>query len=265
MKKWIVYLNLFSLLLVSGTTFAAEQGASVQKNAHRTLVKRVQQTESLRVLFIGNSYSFHIPKLFAQLARNEGHTVDISQVTKGGWTLAKHAASQKILDTIAQGNWDIVVLQEQSLIPSFPEEQRIKMMDVAAKTLVLAIRKANAIPVFFLTWGRKNGDQQNADIFPSDTFAAMQQRLTRGYHQAAKATGGVWVVPVGEVWSSVRKSKKDSNLYAKDGSHPAAGGNYLGACVFYSAFYNKEVKNPSQTVIDARNLTKAAGSVRIKP
>jgi len=84
-------------------------------SAHQALVTRVKQAETLRVLFVGNSYSFKIPKQFGQLARAEGRKLEVAQVTKGGWTLAKHAASEDTLQQIAHGKWDIVVLQEQSL------------------------------------------------------------------------------------------------------------------------------------------------------
>ncbi|NWK57283.1 hypothetical protein HW115_16800 [Verrucomicrobiaceae bacterium N1E253] len=230
---------------------------------HQALVDRVKKAKPFRVLFVGNSYSFKIPKQFAKIAEAEGRNVEVSQVTKGGWTMKRHAKSEETLGRIGKGNWDVVVLQEQSQIPSFEEQQRKKLMDPAVKSLVKAIRDADAIPVLFLTWGRKDGDKANAKMFPSDSYQAMQQRLQHGYRQAAKAGGGVWVVPVGEVWSRVRKAGDDVGLYAKDGSHPAAAGNFLGACVFYSAFYDQEVKQTQSKVPKAKALKQAAASVRL--
>jgi len=255
-KKWIICIGLCCGLLVSAQVSVVVAGQS----SHRVLVDRVKKAPRLRVLFIGNSYSYHIPKQFETLARGEGRKVEVKQVTKGGWTLKKHAASKVTLKKIANGHWDVVVLQEQSQIPSFQEDQRKKLMDPAVRTLVKSIRQANAIPVFFQTWGRKNGDKENAQTFPKDTYQAMQKRLIRGYSKAAEVGGGVWVVPVGQVWSEVRASRKGKGLYAKDGSHPAAAGNYLGACVFYVSFYDTLVKKPSQKIEGARQLAKAAGT-----
>jgi hypothetical protein len=234
----------------------------MQKHPHKALVDRVKQAKELRVLFIGNSYSFKIPKQFEKLARAERHKLTVEQETKSSWTLAKHAASRQTLDRIAQGKWDIVVLQEQSRIPSFSESQRQRGMYPAAKSLAAAIREAGAIPVFFLTWGRKDGDKQNTK---NDTYAAMQERLTQGYEMAAKHAGDACVVPVGNVWSMIRSEGQNNELYAKDGSHPSAAGNYLGACVFYTTFYDAEVDNPSSQVPDAADLAKAAASARLKP
>lgn len=261
MRIFVIGLYLcVSLWANGGTTDGANAGQEVKDiSAHRALVTRVKQAETLRVLFVGNSYSFKIPKQFGQLARAEGQKLEVAQVTKGGWTLAKHAASKETLNQIAQGKWDIVVLQEQSQIPSLPENQRVKMMDPAAKALASAVRKAKAIPVFFMTWGRKDGDKKNAQHFPDDTYTAMQNRLCQGYHKAATQADGAYIVPVGEVWSAVRAASKDALLYAKDGSHPGVGGNYLGACVFYCAFYDQAVTSAAEAkVADAEDLAQAA-------
>jgi hypothetical protein len=212
------------------------------------VLQRVKQARTLRVLFVGNSYSFQIPKVFEKLAISEGKRIKVSQVTKGGWTLKKHAKSQETLQTISKGKWDIVVLQEQSQIPAFSEEQRNKQMNPSAKTLADAVRSAGGIPVFFLTWGRRDGDKQNASMFPNDTYESMQNRLIEGYQTAAQYAGGIYVVPVGKAWATLRKSGKDKGLYTKDGSHPDKRGIYLGACTFYSAFYNESIKKPAHNI-----------------
>ena len=232
--------------------------------AHATLADRVKKAKTLRVLFVGNSYSFKIPKVFESIAKAEGKSITVEQVTKGGWTLKKHANAKETLDKIAQGKWDVVVLQEQSQLPALPEPQRSKMMYPAAKKLADAIRSADAVPVFFLTWGRKDGDKKNAVAFPNDSYAAMQKRLIAGYKNAATHAGGAHIIPVGEVWSVLRQMKKDEGLYSGDGSHPAKRGNYLGACVFYNALYNERVKKKAAHIADSdkiRDVASMAGLV----
>ena len=226
---------LLSFLLLPLLPLAAQEATK----AHRELVDRVKASKPLRVLFVGNSYSFKIPRAFETLAKEEGKNVEVEQLTKGGWTLAKHAKAEATLEKIAAKKWDIVVLQEQSQTPAFPEGQRRQVMDPAAKSLADAIRKAGAIPVFFQTWGRRDGDKQNAKTYPNDTFKAMQKRLTDGYRNAAKAAGNAHVIPVGEIWAKVLASGDGDKLYSKDGSHPASDGNKLGATVFYSAFFDE--------------------------
>lgn len=217
-------------------------GVAVAERLEEKLVARVAEAKPARILFVGNSYSFQVPKKFEEVATREGRKVLVEQVTKGGWTLAKHAASDKTLEMIRSGKWDVVVLQEQSQIPAFPKGQRDEVMLPAAKTLVEEVRKAGAIPVFFVTWGRRDGDRKNAEMFPDDTMEAMQKRLTTGYREAAEAAGGVAMVPVGPTWVRAKAEDLADGLFSKDGSHPAADGVYLTACVFYATFYDAGVR-----------------------
>lgn len=221
------------------------------------LTARVQAGNPARILFVGNSYSFQVPKAFAAVATAEGSRIVVEQVTKGGWTLAKHAASEATLDKIRGGRWDVVVLQEQSQMPATPEAQRQRVMIPAAKLLVDEIRKSGAIPVMFVTWGRRDGDKQNAKVFPNDTMESMQKRLNTGYREAAESSGGVALIPVGPTWLAAKKAGELDRLFAKDGSHPAKDGVYLSACVFYTTFYATEVKKAPPAQAD---LAKIAGS-----
>lgn len=238
---------------------------AMRGDPRQRLRRRVAGASGLRVLFVGNSYSFQVPKVFENLARAEGKQVSVEQVTTGGWTLARHAAAAATLAKIKNGRWHVVVLQEQSQLPAFPEGQRAGLMDPAVKKLAAAARAAGAQPVLFLTWGRKDGDRQNASRFPGDTYAAMQKRLTQGYEKAARRAGGIAIVPVGRVWGEVLKQGAGAGLYTRDGSHPDRAGNYLAACVFYSCFYGEAVKAAARGVPGAAALAKAAASARTEP
>jgi hypothetical protein len=216
--------------------------AAMAETLEAELTGRLQKAAPARVLFVGNSYSFQVPKVLANLAQSEGRKIVVEQVTKGGWTLARHAKAEATLARIRDGGWDVVVLQEQSQTPAFPKAQRERGMIPAAKALVAEIRKAGAVPAMFVTWGRRDGDQQNAKIFPGDTMEAMQVRLETGYREAADEAGGAVLVPVGPTWLKARNAGKMDGLFAKDGSHPAKDGVYLSACVFYVTFYDTGVR-----------------------
>ena len=201
--------------------------AEVRNRADRAL---------LRILFVGNSYSFDLPKVFGDLAKANGKRVLVQQFTNGGWTLAKHAKSEKLERILRDSKWDIVVLQEQSQTPAFPRQQRKELMETPAKKLVDEIREADAIPVFFLTWGRRDGDRSN---FADDTFEEMQKRLNAGYSETAEATGGCAIVPVGKVWATQVERGDGKPLYRKDGSHPSKLGSQLAALIFYTSIYGR--------------------------
>jgi hypothetical protein len=199
------------------------------------LRKRMSGKEG-RILFVGNSYSFKVPGVVARMVRERGGKVVVEQVTRGGWTLRKHAESEETLEKIREGKWDVIVLQEQSQMPSFGKKARERDLNPFAKALADEARKAGAQPVFFLTWGRRDGDQRNN---PEDTYAGMQSRLETGYREAAVSAGSALVVPVGKAWAREMKAGRGKGLYAKDGSHPTAEGVRLSAKVFVEFFFGK--------------------------
>jgi hypothetical protein len=79
-----------------------------------------------------------------------------------------------VLRALGEGKWEIVVLQEQSTIPSFERERRAPMMDAYAHRLHEEIARSGARTLLYMTWGYRDGDRQNR---PGDTNAAMQDRL----------------------------------------------------------------------------------------
>jgi len=72
---------------------------------------------SLKALFIGNSYTFcnKLPWIVSKLAESAGKNLIVDMVTQGGVSLEWHAHNQETLDAIDKGGWDIVVLQDFSL------------------------------------------------------------------------------------------------------------------------------------------------------
>ena len=199
--------------------------------------------QTVDVLFLGNSYTYSndLPGTLRQLALSLGDTVNTAQSTPGGYTFEGHttlAASQQFID---QGGWDFVVLQEQSQIPSFPIAQVQADCFPFAAQLVDSIRVHSpcAEPVFFMTWGRQNGDAQNcANWPPVCTFDGMNALLRERYLMMA-VDNSAWCAPVGAAWKQVRDQQPGINLYSSDGSHPAVAGTYLAACTFYATLYRE--------------------------
>ena len=192
--------------------------------------------EMTRILFVGNSYSGQIRKTLTNLikASAEGKTTELEFITPGGKTLGFHLDTQATLEKIKTGNWDFVVLQDQSQTPAvFPEK-----FESAAIDLDKLIDASGAKTIFYQTWGRKDGDKMNPQTMP--TYKAMQKKLSDSYASAAKRCDAI-LAPVGDTWAKVRKAdpKLGDSLYKADGSHPSAQGAYLAACVFYVTFFEK--------------------------
>ena len=199
--------------------------------------------QTKNVLFLGNSYinSNSLPQLTANIALSFNDTLNWDSNTPGGYTFQLHSTNTTTLSKIAASNWDYIMLQEQSQIPSFPPSQVANDCYPFASILVDSIKSANscAEPIFFMTWGRENGDQSNcANYPPLCTYDGMQSRLRESYIEMS-IDNQCSVSPVGAAWKYVRDQYPSIALYSSDGSHPSIYGSYLAACVHYSSIYKK--------------------------
>lgn len=185
------------------------------------------------VLFIGNSYSFGVPKEFRKLAKSRGLKVRVGHSTNGGWTLARHAAHPPTLGKLRNGNWDVVVIQEHSLTPARSERKRRRDMDPAVRRLVSEIRAVGATPMLYQTWGRRDGDPDR----PEDDFHSMNMRVRNGYRAASENAGGVTIVPAGDAWEREFMAGRGKDLFVDDGSHPSAYGDKVTAREFYRVIF----------------------------
>ena len=200
-----------------------------------------------RVLFIGNSYTGvnDLPNTLREVALSLGDTIVVSSVTPGGFTFNQHSVNATTLTAIQTGNWDFVILQEQSQIPAFSPAQVQNDCVPYAKKLCDSIRANNpcAEIVFYMTWGRKNGDASNcANYPPICTYAGMQQGLYDSYMMLCDSNNAT-CSPVGATWRAFRNQHPTIELYSADESHPSINGTYLAACTFYSTLFRKPVIN----------------------
>ena len=182
--------------------------------------------EPLRVLFVGNSYTNQSWAAIKDVLA--GHHLE--KHVRGGAKLTGWAKDAKLSEKIKTGSWDYVVLQDQSQAPSLPG-RFTKGFHESSAQLDGRIRAAGAKTVFFMTWGRRDGDKQNKNINP--TFEKMQARLSRSYRDAATKLKAR-VVPIGEVFAEIKKKHPAlfPKLYKGDGSHPDRLGAYAAAYSF---------------------------------
>lgn len=197
-------------------------------NPQAELRERIASSPQPAVLFVGNSYSFALPREFTREAEARGKRVRTGHSTHGGWTLAKHAKHEPTLRKIRQGAWDVVVFQEQSQLPAKPPKTREREMLPPLRRLVAEARQAGAVPVLYQTWGRRLGNPGT----PGDDFHTMTARLRQGYLDAASHLGNLVVVPVGDAWEKAYTDGRADALFHPDGSHPATEGEILTARTF---------------------------------
>lgn len=195
--------------------------------------------DSSSVLFLGNSYTAYnnLPQLFQSITESLGDIVYVDSRTPGGTTFQGHATNAVTFQKIQSNPWHFVVLQAQSQEPSFPDTQ------VNTNTLPYAQQLADSVyasnfctqVLYYMTWGRKNGDAQWA---PISTYEGMQTRLRNTYVRFADSTEAS-VSPVGMAWKYIRETAPSIELYTPDESHPSYAGSYLAACTFYASVFRK--------------------------
>lgn len=209
------------------------------------------QAKKVRALFIGNSYtaSNNLPDLISQLALTTSDTLEYIANSGGGQTFQNHSTNTVVLSNIASGGWDYVILQEQSQMPAFPDDQVAMSVYPYARMLDSLVKVSNpcATTVFFMTWGRKYGDASNCAGFPLIcTYQGMDSLLQSRYTIMAQDNGAA-IAPVAKTWRKLINDHPSIDLYTGDNSHPSDKGSFAAATTFYTVLFGKD---PSLTTYD---------------
>ena len=195
--------------------------------------------KKIRVLFIGNSYTFfnNLPKLVEVIAaaQTDGPRIETEAVVRGGLSLKVHWEDGKALEAIRKGGWDFVSLQEHSLLgnPPAPGAQPAISDPAAyfeyAGKFAAEIKKAGARTLLYATWAREDHPEQ-------------QRRLDDAFVRLARQIDAA-IVPVGLAWTITRIESPAIRLHTPDRSHPTAAGSYLAALLFYQTITGKAPAN----------------------
>lgn len=193
-----------------------------------------------KVLFVGNSYISvnNLPQIIADAALSVGDTLIYDSNTPGGHTLLQHSSNPISQSKIMAGGWHHVVLQGQSQEPITNESN----FYTGANNLNALIKQYNpcAVPLLYMTWGRKNGDALNCPSIPvMCTYEGMDTTIKRDYMIIADRQRNE-ISPVSVVWKYLRNNHPTINLYQADESHPSAEGSYAAACCFYASIFKKD-------------------------
>ena len=208
-------------------------------------IKNIAAQDTLSVLFIGNSYTSanNLPQLVQNLSTSAGKTLNIESNMPGGFPLSSHLNDATTFSKISQGNWDYVILQEQSQIPTI-DYYRYNDMYPAMTDLKSVIEQYNpcAKIITYMTWGRRFGGQQ---CDPSGThcspvfanFNHMQDSLTSAYLEISEQLN-IQCAPVGVTWQNILNDTT-LVLHSGDNSHPNIDGSYVAALTIFSSIWKQ--------------------------
>ncbi|HND32356.1 MAG TPA: hypothetical protein PLA94_20270 [Myxococcota bacterium] len=216
------------------------------------------------LLFLGNSYTMRNDlDIMVEGLLREGDPayaqVDTTRLAAGGLAFPDHverASSDPVWEeALVTGNtaWRWGILQDQSQIPGFYGEDAMWETSAdAGEQLNGWLEAKGGGTVLLLTWGRRDGDSSNPQLYPD--FLTMQDQLTEGYlayqSRMSRADRPVWVAPAGLAFAAVYAADQDPSapdslfyrLYDADGSHPSAYGSWLAACTLYSTLTGRSAE-----------------------
>ena len=162
------------LLLPLGVAAQSRQSAPAPKQ------------DSLRLLFIGNSYTYYndLPAMVYEIAKTQKKKLSVKSITKGGERLRGHLKNEKVRKALTEEHWDFVILQEQSSDPARQSETVIANIYPAARELdsLIHVGSPEAHTIFYMTWGHKYGTTHKIENYPiAYTYEGMQERIKTSY------------------------------------------------------------------------------------
>jgi len=232
-------LLLFLASLVPSSTMGAQQ----------------QTTQpTLRVLFIGNSYTYfnNLGDMVAGIAAaGTGPKIMPTLAVRGGQSLQWHLDNGPAMAALKTGTWDYVVLQEQSMLGVATLDGKPVIADssafhAAVREWARRVRGVGAKPILFMTWARRSALPDQAKL--SVAYVSIGRELN------------IDVAPVGEAWSAALTRWLSLELHVFDESHPTPAGSYLAACVIFSTLTGRDPKG-APSVILGHPVSRSEGTV----
>jgi len=182
---------------------------------------KAKRAKSVSVLFVGNSFTQRndLAGLIGAIARQRGISLKHELICAGGASLKRHWNAGNAATAIERGEYDYVVLQEQSTLPvKSPARmaESVRMFDAV-------IKRSGSKTALYMTWAREHSPGH-------------QQIIADAYNSIGKELRAK-VIPVGLAWHAFISKHDSSLLYDSDQSHPSVAGSYLAACVFLTVLF----------------------------
>lgn len=187
-----------------------------------------------RILFIGDSLSGWSIGLDAYIRGMTASSdppilLETDTVFIGSATLKKQWEHGRALDAIRDGDWQLVVIQED-LAMSAPNDayfdKAVATFHDYARQFANEIDQVDGLVVFYA----------------NQEYGYPLRKSVEDFHAAnvdIAAELGARVAPAGLAWARVRAMNPDLVLYAGDKIHAAPAGMYLTASVLYATIYER--------------------------
>jgi len=248
---------------------------------------------TLRVFAVGNSFSQNATTFLPQLVKAGGHELVLGTAQTGGCSLERHwkaaeaelanpgskeariYGGKSLAEIISKGSWDVVTMQQYSLLSSDIETYRPYAQKLRDHLHTL---QPGAEIVVHQTWAYRSDASRFGQVAAEKHSASqreMWERSRAAYRQIA-ADLGVRVIPVGDAFWRVDSDPKwgykpeanydfknpvfpmlpdqNTSLHVgyrwsadkklnKDANHANVAGQYLGGLVWYCSLFRESPEN----------------------
>lgn len=203
------------------------------------MLAQAQMQDTLRVLCIGNSFTFfsdsHLK--LVEIAGSQGHYIDMTAAYVGGYTFNRHLRDDQSIRAFERTGYDCVFLQDQSQMHArfATDSKRWNLVLEDTKELTERIRMYSPKAHIWLecTWAYS--------AFNCGGYGTMENfdRLLQNGAKAIAKKCDVDVSPIGKAFAIARAERPDINLYFPDEKHQSDYGTYLKSCVNYLLIYGQ--------------------------
>jgi hypothetical protein len=199
------------------------------------LFKSANAQDTLRILFIGNSMTYveDLPGLLTNLASSNGKTIITAQNTPGGYFLSDHVTDPVSLSLMAQG-FDYIVVQEQSsgnIMPVIPGSPIIRPIGI-----IDSIARANCSKILLYS----TPGYPETHPWSVQSYEVMQAEIIYKYLMTARSVRAAYLPTAHAFRDVINNYPTITGMWASPTDyHPGIKGQYLHACVLYSALYNE--------------------------
>lgn len=192
-----------------------------------------------KVLILGNSFTFYwsSPFVLKQLARSQGHRLDVRVHTEPGATIAEHINMYSLSgEAVNEGGYHVALMQEVSYLHAKFADGINTAVLTDANELAKAIRLESTTCKVMIenTWAYA---EENYKGYGS--YSVFDEKLQKGCSDIARSVKAE-ISPVGQAFARVRESYPDINCIYTDDHHPSRNGAYLKSCVNYLKIYGGE-------------------------
>ena len=204
-------------------------------------VQAAEPAEELKILFLGNSLTAtnDLPGILRELLQAEASgPVTVDSRTGTNLALEDHWTRRDVRKTLAQGEWDVVIVQQG---PS-ATEGRPSLLEYSQR-FARVVEKAGGELALYMVWPSRARFEDFDGVVESHKMAAEQ--------------AGARLFPVGAAWRTAWSASPALELYGPDGFHPSPEAGYLAALVMYQQITGRspiglptEIETDSGTRID---------------